>query len=154
MVRSGTKSEKTLLRFFHVFGQEHSAQIQFVCSEKWAPHLKFIAKKTPQALNIIGRFHINRKFNEAINEIRRGEVNQFKADGQENVLRSGRWLLLKRPENLSVKQTSRLDGLLNLIWRHSRVTCYTRTVSALTFRQFLDNWSKPKADLPAAQLRA
>ncbi len=55
-----------------------------------------------------------RKFNEAIDEIRRSEVIQFKANGQENILERGRWLLLKRPENLSEKQTSRLDDLMKL----------------------------------------
>jgi len=80
----------------------------------WAPYLKVIAKKAPQALNILDRFHIMRKFNEAIDEIRRGEVKQFKADGQENVLERKRWLLLKRPENLSEKQTARMDELLKL----------------------------------------
>ena len=39
---------------------------------------------------------------------------QFKANRQENVLERGRWLLLKRPENLSEKQTVRLDELLKL----------------------------------------
>jgi transposase len=105
---------KTLLRFFREFGQERSAKLQFVCSDMWAPYLKVIAKKAPQALNILDRFHIMRKFNEAIDEIRRGEVKLFKVNQQENVLERGRWLLLKRPENLSEKQTARLDELLKL----------------------------------------
>lgn len=105
---------KTLLRFFREFGKERSAQLKFVCSDMWAPYLKVIARKAPQALNILDRFHIMRKFNEAIDEIRRGEVKQFKIDKQENVLERGRWLLLKRPENLSEKQTARLGELMQL----------------------------------------
>ena len=105
---------KTLLRFFHEFGKERCAKVQFVCSDMWAPYLKVIAKKTPKALNILDRFHIMRKFNEAIDEIRRDEVKQFKANKQENILEHGRWLLLKRPENLSEKQTIRLGDLLKL----------------------------------------
>jgi len=105
---------KTLLRFFHQFGKERSAQLKFVCSDMWAPYLKVIAKKAPQALNILDRFHVMRKFNVAIDEIRRDEVRQFKANKQDNVLERGRWLLLKRPENLSEKQTARLDELLKL----------------------------------------
>jgi transposase len=105
---------KTLLQFFREFGPEHSAKLLFVCSDMWAPYLKVIAKKAPQALNILDRFHIMRKFNEAIDEIRRGEVKQFKANGLENVLERKRWLLLKRPENLSEKQTARMDELLKL----------------------------------------
>ena len=105
---------KTLLQFFQDFGRERSAQLQFVCSDMWAPYLKVIAKKAPQALNILDRFHIMRKFNEAIDEIRRGEVKLLKANEQENVLNRGRWLLLKRPENLSEKQTARMSELLKL----------------------------------------
>jgi transposase len=105
---------KTLLRFFHEFGKERSALLQYVCSDMWSPYLKVIAKKAPQALNILDRFHIMRKFNEAIDEIRRTEVKEFKANEQENVLERGRWLLLKRPENLNEKQTTRLDKLLKL----------------------------------------
>lgn len=105
---------KTLLRFFHEFGKERSAKLKYVCSDMWAPYLKVIAKKAPNALNILDRFHIMRKFNEAIDEVRRTEVKQFKAANQENVLEKGRWLILKRPENLSEKQTSRLGDLLKL----------------------------------------
>jgi transposase len=105
---------KTLLRFFREFGKERSAKIKFVCSDMWAPYLKVIAKKAPNALNILDRFHIMRKFNEAIDEIRRSEARDFKAANQENVLEKGRWLLLKRPENLSEKQTARLGELLKL----------------------------------------
>lgn len=138
---------KTLLRFFHEFGKERSAQLQFVCSDMWAPYLKVIAKKAPQALNILDRFHIMRKFNEAIDEIRRGEANQFKANKQVNVLEKGRWLLLKRPEKLSEKQTSRLDELLKLnlstikgyLLREDfqRFWDYQRSDFA---GKFLDNW--------------
>ncbi len=81
--------------FFKEFGPERSAKLRFIRSDMWAPYLNVIAKKAPQALNILDRFHITRKFGEAIDEIRRGEVRQFKANGQENVLEHKRWLLLK-----------------------------------------------------------
>ena len=139
---------KTLLRFFHEFGKERSAQLQFVCSDMWAPYLKVIAKKAPQAMNILDRFHLMRKFNEAIDEIRRDEVKQFKANQQENVLKRGRWLLLKRPENLSDKQTVRMGELLKLnlasikgyllredfqrFWEYQRINYADK---------FLENWA-------------
>ena len=138
---------KTLLLFFHEFGKKRSAQLKFVCSDMWAPYLKVIAKKAPNALNILDRFHIMRKFNEAIDEIRRTEAKEFKATKQENVLEKGRWLLLKRPENLSEKQTVRLGDLLKLnlssikgyllredfqrFWDYQRVDFAGK---------FLDNW--------------
>ncbi len=88
-----------------------------------------------------------RKFNEAIDDIRRGEVKQFKANQQENVLERGRWLLLKRPENLSGKQTIQLGELLKLnlasikgyLLREDfqRFWDYRRPYLA---EKFLDNW--------------
>lgn len=105
---------KTLLKFFREFGAQRSAQLQFVCSDMWPAYLKVIAKKAPQALNVLDRFHIARKFNEAIDEIRRNEVKALKAEGKDNVLEHKRWLLLKRPENLSEKQTVGMSELLKL----------------------------------------
>lgn len=138
---------KTLLSFFREFGKERSAKIKYVCSDMWAPYLKVIAKKAPDALNILDRFHIMRKFNEAIDEIRRGEVREFKAAHQENILEKGRWLLLKRPENLSDKQTSRLAELLKL--NLSSIKGYLMREDFQQFwdyqrsdfaGKFLDNW--------------
>jgi len=138
---------KTLLGFFREFGKERSAKLKYVCSDMWAPYLKVIARKAPNALNILDRFHIMRKFNEAIDEVRRIEVKEFKAAKQENVLEKGRWLLLKRPENLSEKQTSRLGDLLKLnlssikayLMREDfqRFWCYQRYDFA---DKFLENW--------------
>jgi len=51
------------LRFFHEFGKERSAKLQFIYSDMWAPYLKVIAKKAPQALNILDRFHVMKKIN-------------------------------------------------------------------------------------------
>lgn len=108
------RTAKTLLRFFHEFGKARCAQLQFVCSDMWPAYLKVIKKKCVNALNILDRFHITKKFNEAVDEVRREEVKKLKADGEENVLAQGRWLLLKKPTNLTQKQTSKLSELLKV----------------------------------------
>lgn len=138
---------KTLLQFFKVLGKECSEKLEFVCSDMWQPYLTVIARKAPDALNILDRFHIMKKFNEAIDEIRRSEVKEFKANNQENVLVKGRWLLLKRPENLCAKQTARLGDLLKL--NLSSVKGYLMREEFQLFweyqqsdlaEQFLDGW--------------
>lgn len=103
---------KTLLRFFREFGKERSARLKFVCSDMWKPYLKVIKKKAVNALNILDRFHIAKKFNEAVDQVRRDEVKKLQAQEAENVLANGRWLLLKNPGNLTQKQTCRLSELL------------------------------------------
>jgi len=105
---------KTLLQFFQDFGEERSSKLRFVMSDMWRPYLKVIKKKAVNALNILDRFHIVKKFNEAVDEVRRQEVRTLKAEDKENVLINGRWLLLKKPANLSQKQTTRLSKLLKI----------------------------------------
>lgn len=105
---------KTLLRFFRQFGKERCLKLKFVCSDMWKPYLKVIKKKAINALNILDRFHIMKKFNEAIDEVRRQEVKKLEMEEKENVLVNGRWLLLKKAANLTQKQTHRLNKLLKI----------------------------------------
>ena len=60
----------------------------------------------------LDRFHIVAKLNKAIDEIRAGEHRQLEKDGYEPLLKHARWCLLKRPENLTEKQETKLSDLL------------------------------------------
>jgi len=106
------RTERTLTEFFALFGQERSAQLQFVCSDMWKPYLKVIAAQAGQALHILDRFHLMAKLNKAIDEVRASEARRLKADGYEPLLKHSRWCLLKRAENLTKNQTVKLAELL------------------------------------------
>lgn len=114
------RTAKTLLRFFRMLGKPRCGQLKFVCSDMWKAYLKVIAKKASQAIHVLDRFHIMQKMNQAIDEVRAGETRQMKADGYEPVLKHSRWCLLKRPENLSEKQTVKLSELLQYNLRSVR----------------------------------
>lgn len=105
---------KTLLKFFREFGKERCIRLLFVCSDMWPAYLKVIKKKAINALNILDRFHIMKKFNEAIDQVRRQEVKKLETQEKDNVLVNGRWLLLKNAVNLTQKQTRRLSELLKI----------------------------------------
>jgi transposase len=106
------RTVRSLLSFFRLLGKERSAALKFVCSDMWQPYLKVIAKKAGQAVHVLDRFHIMAKMNKAIDEVRAAEAKRLKADGHEQVLKHSRWCLLKRPENLTEKQTVKLAELL------------------------------------------
>ena len=106
------RKAKTLLRFFRFLGKARSAKLQFVCSDMWQPYLKVIAKKVPQAIHVLDRFHVMQKMSKAIDKVRAGEVKQLLADGYEPILKGARWLLLKRPENQTENQAVKLRKLL------------------------------------------
>jgi len=86
--------------------------LKFVASDMWKPYLRVIAKKAGQAVHVLDRFHIMAHLSKAIDEVRASEAKALKAGGYEPVLKGSRWLLLKRPENLSEKQETRLAELV------------------------------------------
>ena len=95
-----------------MLGKAQSARLGFVCSDMWKPYLKVIAKKAPQAIHVLDRFHVMAKMNKAIDEVRAAEVKRLQRDGYEPVLKNSRWCLLKREENLTEKQAAKLSELL------------------------------------------
>ena len=74
--------------------------------------MKVLRERAPATLNILDRFHISKKFGEALDKVRAEETRQLEADGYEPILKHSRWCLLKRRENLTSKQTVKLRELL------------------------------------------
>jgi len=106
------RTKKTLLSFFEEFGPERSATLRFVCTDMWKPYLLVVAEKAGQALNILDRFHIMSHMNKAIDKVRATEVKTLKAKGEKAVLTGSRWCLLKRPENCTGSQITKLQELV------------------------------------------
>jgi transposase len=86
--------------------------VKFVCSDMWKPYLNVIAGRMPQAVHVLDRFHVMQQFGKALDEIRAAEAKRLEQDGYEPVLKKSRWCFLKRPENLTDKQTVKLAELL------------------------------------------
>lgn len=107
-----TRTVKALLRFFRELGKEKSKQLKYVCSDMWKPYLKVIAKKAPNALHILDRFHIVQNLNKALNEIRAAEARRLKQAGYESVLKHTKYCFLKNKSNLTPKQKVRLKDVL------------------------------------------
>jgi transposase len=108
------RTEETLRGFFGWFGEARSGAIRFVCSDMWKPYLNVIKEKAKNALNILDRFHIAAKMNEALDEVRREEARRLKEEGYEPVLKNTRWCILKRTENLTKRQCATLKELLGM----------------------------------------
>jgi transposase len=106
------RKAKTLLRFFRWLGKDRTSELRFICSDMWKPYLKVIAKKASHAIHVLDRFHIMASLSKAIDKVRAEEARKLKREGYEPVLTNTRWLLLKRPENLTAKQEPKLAELL------------------------------------------
>jgi transposase len=138
---------KTLLSFFRWFGRERSRALRFICSDMWKPYLRVIAKKAGQAIHVLDRFHIASHLSKAIDEVRAKEAKDLLARHRLPLLKHTRWLLLKRPENLSPKQEIGLAELLRHNLRTVRAYLLKEDLQAFwTYRSpywagvFLDRW--------------
>jgi transposase len=136
-------------RFFEMIGPTLAEQIEFVCSDMWKAYLDLIAKHCPQALNVLDRFHVVAKMNEAIDKVRAQEARQLVSDGYEPVLKKSRWCLLKRKENLTDGQRIRLRDLLRYNLKSVRAYLLKEDfqqfwdyVSPTWAGKFLDEWCR------------
>jgi len=113
----------------------------------WKPYLNVIAERLAQAVHVLDRFHILKKLNEALDEVRRVETRRLKTEGYEPVLQHSRWCLLKRPKNLTDKQTIKLNELLRYNLQSVRgyllredFQRFWQYVSPYWAGKFLDEW--------------
>lgn len=106
------RTEASLNGFFDHLSESTISGIQFACTDMLPAYLKVLQLRASQALNFLDRFHIMKKFGEAIDKVRAEEARQMKQDGYEEVLKNSRWCLLKRKTNLTKKQVVKLRELM------------------------------------------
>ena len=137
----------TLDGFFDWFGPARSAALYFVCSDMWKPYLTVVADRARQAVQVLDRFHIMSHFSQGDRRSPRGGGGKLAAAGKAPVLKNSRWLLLKRPKNLTDAQDDRLKELLRRNLRTVRAYLLKEDfqllwgyVSPYWAGQFLDRW--------------
>ena len=93
--------------FLKAHGGRPTEQITEVCQDMSEAYLAGVLKHLQKAEITFDRYHIKQKLSEAIDAVRREEAKQHKG-----LLKNTRYLWLKRPANLTVKQQDWLDELL------------------------------------------
>lgn len=104
------KSAATLNQFFLALGAERCAKLEAVTIDMSTAYIKAVSEATPEAKIIFDRFHIQRKAHEALDEVRRAEVNEAKPD-EKKALKKTRWPLQKNPWNLDDSEKRKLAEL-------------------------------------------
>jgi len=111
------RTMKTLRRFYadmwHL-DRKFRKGIKVICTDMWKAYLKVIKEKTPDAINVLDRFHVMQKFGKALDEIRAQEVKRLKSEGKDPVLIKTRWCFLKRRFNLTRSQKGTLKELVDM----------------------------------------
>jgi transposase len=94
--------------------------ITVVCTDIWRAYLNAIARRLPNAVNVLDRFHIMQHFSKALDKVRVQEARRLKQEGYDAVLIKSRWCFLKRKENLTDAQGLKLSQLLKMNLRTVR----------------------------------
>ena len=106
------RTEASLSSFFNLLDADTIKGIKYACTDMWQAYLKVLRERASGTTNILDRFHIMKKFSEALDKVRADETRQLLRDGYEPVLTKSRWCILKKRENLTADQTVRLQELL------------------------------------------
>jgi transposase len=141
------RTADSLRGFFTAVGEEVAAGLKYVCSDMWQPYLEVLAELASGAVHVLDRYHLVARLNKAVDEVRAEEAKRLKADGYEPVLKHSRWCLLKRPENLTDKQTVKLQEILRYNLRTVRAYLHKEELQRLWeyhspywAGQFLQEW--------------
>jgi transposase len=106
------RTEESLNGFFDLLDSKTIEGIKYACTDMLPAYLKVLKARASSTLNILDRFHIAKKFGEALDKVRAEETRQMHKDGYESVLKNSRWSILKRRSNLTTHQTVKLRELL------------------------------------------
>lgn len=141
------RTEASLRRGLQLLGEEFCAGLRFACSDLWQPYLTVLAEQAGGAIRVLDRFHIMKQLSSAIDDVRAAEAKRLQRDGYQPVLKHSRWCLLKRPENLTDRQTVKLSELLKYNLQSVRAYLHRedfqrfwRYRSPAWAGKFLDEW--------------
>jgi transposase len=82
-------------------------QITEVCQDMSQAYAAGVRDHLPRARLTFDRYHVKQKLSEAVDTVRKAEAKQHK-----ELLKGTKYLWLKRPDNLTIKQLDWLDDLL------------------------------------------
>jgi transposase len=99
------RDEQALDAFFQAIGPERAAKIRFVTRDECPAYIASLHKNVPNAMQISDKFHVVKKLNEVIDELRR-ELSETK-----KASKGFMWILRHRENNLSDNQKIKLDEL-------------------------------------------
>jgi transposase len=143
-----TRTAAAFNSFFDMLGEERSNRIVFVASDMWRAFLGVVRKRCSSAVHVLDRFHVMQLLSKAIDTVRREEVRALKAAGRPALLTKTRWLLLKRRDNMTSDERSRLRDLLKINLRSVRACLlkeqfqhFWTYCSELHAERFLARWT-------------
>jgi transposase len=104
------RSGETLSGFFDAIGEAGCRQLEAISVDMCEAYLSVIRQRAPQAKIVIDPFHVVKLANEAVNEVRRSQMRSLTGDAK-RALKNTRWILLRDPDDLLVREYATLTVL-------------------------------------------
>ena len=112
------KNADTLKAFFAELGAERVAKLDTVTIDMSSAYIKAVTEAAPKAKLVFDRFHVQKLAHEALDEVRRAEVQKATTKDGRKALKRTRWALQKNPWNL---QRFEIDKLAELQSHNKRL---------------------------------
>ncbi len=92
-------------------GKDKLTKIKYVSLDMWDPYIKAVKEQCPNTQLIFDKFHVVKKVNEALDDVRRKEFAKA-ADEERIDVKRKRWIILSRENNLEPEQKETLIQLM------------------------------------------
>jgi transposase len=92
------------------------AKIKAVATDMSKAYIRAVREHLPRVVHVFDHFHVIKLFNDKLTAFRRELFRALTDEGQRQILKGTRWLLLKNPENLDAEhnEKQRLEDALKL----------------------------------------
>jgi transposase len=120
---SQSRRKEALDQFFELLGPERCKDIEVVATDQHDGYAASVAEHCPQATLVWDRFHLVQKFNEAINEERKAELENIDPEGAMGDLMNGkyRYVFLTKAKNRSRLDQKHIDEVMHLNSRMAKL---------------------------------
>ena len=113
---SQSRRKDALDAFFKIIGSEACKKIKVVATDQHEGYGASIREYCPQATHVWDRFHLTQKFNEALNEDRKEELDVIDPKGEMGDKMNGkyRFLFLKKSSQRTQEENQHIDDVMAL----------------------------------------
>ena len=126
------REEESLSVFWRQYSAEELARVEMVAMDMWAAYITSTRKHLPMAEEkiVFDKFHIMKHLGDAVDQVRRAENRQLRAEGDDRLVKTRYWWLT-HPERLEGKARRTIETLRRGTLRTARAFRYKEHASQL-----------------------
>jgi transposase len=115
------RKQESLEAFYAELGESACAELELVVMDMWAPYIAATRAHVPEAERkiVFDKFHVAKHMGEAVDQVRRQENRELRAEGDERLVKT-KYLWLWNPDRMSREQWREFAPLRNSRLRVAR----------------------------------